>query len=161
MEELEETGALLDGILAVVHPALFQNARAAKAKLLKRMGYPDPLVKDWPTHYHGVHLIVNRETLFHRATSGKPGWLGMLITLGTYGESAVLSLRNLGVSVPYDAGTIALVSDWVVVRGVGPVEDGTDRICYSWAMNEPICESYRIEFDDWAKYTPLDTIAES
>ena len=153
MSELDETGQLLDGILAVAHPELFKHAGRLKATMVKNNPSWASIISQWPTHYLAAHLIVNRESLFHRDPKATPGWLDMLASLGTEGdESSILSLRTLGVSIPYGTGTIALINGAVVVHGVPPVIG--DRICYAWGMNRHIFEYYSIYFPDWA-FVPI------
>ena len=148
MVDLEETSAILDAILAIVHPALY---RVACHVLEKFRGLEDRFadaVRLWPTCFNVLHVIVNRESPFHRDTSARAGWLDMLISLGTYGGSgAIMALRNLGVSVAYKTGSIVLITSRVVMHGVPPVP--ADRICYAWFMKDVVHHRMGVPDPGW------------
>ncbi len=137
--DVAETGAILDGILSIVHPALYDSA----------VEFQGTNPAEWPTCYHGVEVIANREALFHRHVNGRPGWLDMLCTVGEYKEDAVLALRSLGASVPYDPGSIVLLDGSLVVHGVPHVEG--DRLAYVWVMSRHVLAQHDAPpGPDWA-----------
>ena len=147
MSEMQESGGLLDGILAVTHPKLY----AAGRQLMKHLSLGNDLVRavvsEWPSVFHAVHVIVNRETLYHRDNNGRPGWYDLLLSLGTYGEEAVLSLRTFGVSLPYDTGSVVTLCSRIIAHGVPAVPP--DRICLAWLMKDNILSYYDIPAPEW------------
>ena len=106
------------------------------------------IVDLWPSVYHAVHVIVNRETICHRDLNGLPGWYDMLVSVGDYGEAALMSARTLGVSLPYDSGTVVMLCSRLITHGVPPVPP--DRICLAWLMRDGILAHYKIHGVDWS-----------
>ncbi|KAI0707022.1 hypothetical protein C8Q76DRAFT_696335 [Earliella scabrosa] len=96
MSAIQETGCLLDGILAATHPSLYDAGRNLMERLYSDGGLARDIVEMWPSVYHAVHVIVNRETIYHRDLNGLPGWYDMLVSVGDYGEAAILSAKTLG-----------------------------------------------------------------
>lgn len=135
---MDETGGLLDGILAVTHPQLYAVSQALvdAIRVDPRCPAASQGMANWPTSFNSVQVIVNRQSLLHRDKNTSPGWVDLLLTLGTYGQQAVLELHNLGVSLPYDTGTIAVICSRIIRHGV-PEVDG-DRICLAYYMVETV-----------------------
>lgn len=75
----------------------------------------------WPAVFNAVQLISNRETPFHRDTSGQATWLDLLISLGDYSEGTIV-FRNLGIQVAYSPGSAVLMGGFLVHHGVAKVE---------------------------------------
>nr|VWP01973.1 Cytochrome P450 monooxygenase AKT7 (EC (AK-toxin biosynthesis protein 7) [Ganoderma boninense] len=134
MHAFETAGGLLDGILAVAHPALYEESQVVAEQVFRNFGACRSLLSHWPTCFSSTQVIVNRSSPLHRDISGRIGWLELLLTLGTYGDEAVLQLRNLGVSLPYTTGSVALLCGRQILHGVPTV--GGDRICYAFYMNK-------------------------
>lgn len=136
MAEMEETGGLLDGILAVTHPELYRVSQELIRNILAEGTRASEVMRLWPTSFNSVQFIINRLSLLHRDKNTRAGWVDLLLTLGTYGQKALLELHNLGVSVPYDSGTIAVLCSRVIRHGVARVEG--DRLCYALYMVENV-----------------------
>ena len=114
---------------------------------LLRNGQARSVVSEWPSVFHAVHIIVNRETLYHRDSNGCPGWYDLLLSLGTYGEEAVFSVRTFGVSLPYDTGSVVMLCSRIVAHAVPAVP--ADRICLAWLMKDNILSYYDIAAPEW------------
>ena len=141
-----ESGALFGAILRVAHPELYQAARTA-AKLAAQAHPKVRLaLEQWPTVFHAVLLICNRETPYHRDVSGNPAWFDLLASLGTYGQ-ATLALRNLGMQIAYTPGSVVLLSGMLIHHGVAKVKP--DRICYAWYMSEVLHENFGMNNVPW------------
>ncbi len=149
MAAMVETAGLLDGILAVAHPDLYLAAIAVQRKLSEKVADIRERIIKWPTVYNAIQVLVNRQTVHHRDTATRPGWLDMCLTLGSYGETAVMSFRNLGVCVPYDTGSIALVASRVVIHAVPKVP--ADRVAYAFFMSDAVHEWVGVEDPGWSK----------
>ena len=143
MRHFQVVGGLLDGILAVAHPALYEASIRLMTKLFADHPASRAVVSEWPSCYSAVQIIVNRQSVRHRDVSGAPGWLDLLLTLGSYGEKAVMELRNLGASLSYDAGSAVLLSARLVVHGVPKVP--TDRVCLALYMDQDVFEWADVE----------------
>lgn len=144
-----DTGGLLDGILAVAHPRLYAAAKEVQRRLCERVAEIREHVINWPTVYNAIQVMVNRETVHHRDTTTRPGWFDMCATVGSYGETAVMSFRNLGVCVPYDTGSVALVASRVVIHAVPRVPP--DRIAYVFFMCDAVHKWLAVEDPGWTK----------
>ena len=144
MEEFQTCGGLLDGILAVTHPELYRQALAVSEEVFRTFGACRGQLSLWPSCFSSVQVIVNRSSPIHRDLSGYHGWLELLLTLGTYGETAILELRNLGVSVPYPPGSVAMLCSRQILHGVPTVAG--DRICYAWYMNKQLFRKVDAEY---------------
>ena len=127
---MEESGAFVSAILRVMHP---EQYNAGLLSLQKACKFPEveEALRIWPSIYHSVQVISNRETPYHRDTSADATWLDLLFSLGTYGK-ATFSARNLGFQMAYTTGTAVGLSSMMVHHGVAPVPP--DRICYAWFM---------------------------
>lgn len=143
--DMRESGALLSAILRVAHPDLYDAGRASLARLSTIDGLGDG-ISEWPTVFNAVQLISNRETPYHRDTSGRAEWYDMLMSLGTY-RRAALVLRNLGLQVAYKPGSMALLSGLTVHHGVAEVEP--DRLCYAWYMADAVHGNFNIPDVSW------------
>lgn len=142
---MKESGVLISAILSVAHPALFRAGQAAM-RTLAGVDTVSHALASWPTVFDKVHLICNRESPYHRDSSGLPTWYDLIMTLGSY-RWGTLALRNLGVQVSYRPGTIALISAYLIHHGVGPV--GPDWICYSWFMCKEVHQNHGVEDVPW------------
>nr|VWP01972.1 Sigma-70 region 2 [Ganoderma boninense] len=143
MREFQTSGALLDGILAVTHPALYQEALAVAEEVYRKHGACRATLSIWPSAFNSVQVISNRSTPVHRDVGGRAGWLELLLTLGRYGETGILELRTLGVSVPYSSGSVAMLCSRQVLHGV-PTVPG-DRVCYAWYMNKHLFKKVKAD----------------
>ena len=148
MTDMQETCQILDGILAVTHPALYAAGRRLMQRLYQDDARARAVVEQWPSVYHAVHIIVNRETIYHRDVNGLPGWYDMLLSVGDYGEEAVFSMRSLGVCVPYDSGSIVMVCSRIVLHGVPPVPN--TRVCFAWLMRDIVLDYHSVHGAEWS-----------
>ena len=151
MNRLDETGGIIDGILAVVHPELYRAGQEVMRCVHVADGGKTAIAGRWPTVCHAAQVIVNRETIFHRDTNGLPGWYDVLASVGSYGERAVFAMRTLGVSVPYDSGSMMAVCARVIMHAVPAVPP--DRVCYAWLMRELVMDYYKVPKPGWCMLT--------
>lgn len=136
---MRESGALISAILRVAHPNLYRagrealrSAAEANANIMNALSY-------WPTVFHSLQVISNRETPYHRDVSGEAEWMDLLISLGSY-RQATLALRNVGMQVAYKPGSVVLLSGKIVHHGVSRVEP--DRLCYAWYMTDALHRNF-------------------
>ena len=148
MSAMEETGGLLEGILAVTHPSLYNTGLTIFQLLSHTVPKLREIISAWPLIFNSCHIIVNRLSIHHRDWSTNIGWQDMLITLGTYGETGVMIMRNLGVTIPYDAGSVVMLSSPTVVHAVPQVPP--DRISYALFMSDSTHDYVRQESPSWA-----------
>ncbi|RPD69135.1 hypothetical protein L226DRAFT_472340, partial [Lentinus tigrinus ALCF2SS1-7] len=151
MKAMQNHSGLLDGVLAVAHPALYRAGVEVRRKLSMQASELRQYLTMWPSVFNAVQVIINRMTIHHRDVSGRPGWMDMLLSMGTYGERGVMSFRNLSVSVPYDTGSVVLVNSKVVIHSVPQVPP--DRICYAFFMLDFVHSWVGQEDSGWSKIT--------
>lgn len=156
---MAEVCAVIDGILAIIHPKLAHAGASAMAKIKKEAASrssDDPhsasssSISCWPTVFNAIHVICNRATIYHRDKNALPGWFDGLLSVGDYERGAVLSFRNLGFCVPYDSGSLAFLSSRVVVHGV-PDVDG-NRLCLAFIMDESVHSHYQVPSPGWSRF---------
>ncbi|TFK80112.1 hypothetical protein K466DRAFT_504442, partial [Polyporus arcularius HHB13444] len=145
-----ESGGLLDGILAVTHPALYQAALEAQLRVSWRVPSLREQIASWPSAFTCVQLLINRLTIHHRDTTGRPGWFDMLLSIGTYGEKGIMQFRNLGAAVPNESGSVVMVASSVVIHAVPQVPP--DRLCYALFIQDAVHEWARVEDPGWSKH---------
>lgn len=142
MVEFEESGGLLDGILAVAHPELYAAAQDLMTKLSTVHAPSTFLMHTWPSSFTSIQVIANRQTPLHRDMSSKPGWLDLLLSLGNYGQDVILEVRSLGISLLYRSGSIVPLSSKLLLHGIPRVH--LDRVCYALYLNKAVFESLKI-----------------
>lgn len=147
MSAVVDCGGLLDGILAVTHPSLYRAALALNRTIMEDHPACTSAMSQWPFCFNAAHIVVNRSTPLHRDTSSRPEWFDLLLSLGTYGRTAVMAMRTLGICVPYDAGSVVTLSSQLVLHGVPEVPP--DRICYALLMSDAVHEWFGQEAPGW------------
>ena len=140
---MEESGGLLDGIHAVTHPESYSICRHLADRVFTTLPDTRRAQSLWLSVQTHFHLIVNRETLIHRDVMGPGRSFDMLLTMGTYGRKAIMELRNLGVSVPYDPGSMVVLAARIISHGVPRVPP--DRICYAMYQNEGVFRWFGVQ----------------
>lgn len=86
------------------------------------------LLEFWSSPFHCMQLIINRETLNHRDTSGWTFGYDLLATFGDY-NNGVLSLPTIGINCEYNPGTVTALMGKLIVHGVAPVNG--ERFCFA------------------------------
>lgn len=132
---MKESGALFSALLRVAHPEQFEAGYETLFRAGERFTRVSEALQTWPLVYHGLHILSNRQTPFHRDTSAQPTWFDMLITLGSY-DRAQLAARNLGMQMSYRPGTAVMLSSFLVHHGVSEVPP--DRLCYAFFMSRAL-----------------------
>lgn len=148
MAQIDDTFALLEGVLRVVHPRLRKSSQNVAAHILGSDPICGNAMMDWPSSFQKIQIISNRQSIYHRDISGLPGWFDFLLTLGTYGQQGVLSLLNLGVSLPYRSGTLVALVASAVIHGVPEVQP--DRLCYALFMCKHLFQYYKQDDAGWS-----------
>ena len=142
MIAFEESGGLIDGILAVISPELYASAQELMVKLCTAHPPSIFLMQSWPSCFTSIEVISNRQTPWHRDLSSMPGWLDLLLSLGSYGENAVLEVPSLGISLPYDSGSVVPIMTKLLLHRVPRVAG--DRLCYAFYLKKAVFESFQM-----------------
>ena len=150
MVAFEESGGLVDGILAVISPELYASAQELMVKLCTAHPPSIFLMQAWPSCFTSIEVISNRQTPWHCDLSSMPGWPDVLLSLGSYGENAILAVPTLGISLPYDSGSVVPMTTKLLLHGAPRVVG--DRVCYAFYLKRAVFESLEV---------PLVTMASS
>ena len=142
MVAFEESGGLVDGILAVISPELYASAQELMVKLCTAHAPSIFLMQTWPSCFSSIEVISNRQTPWHRDLSSMPGWPDILLSVGSYGENAVLEVPTLGISLPYDSGSVVPMTTKLLLHGAPRVVG--DRVCYAFYLKKAVFESLEI-----------------
>lgn len=142
MVAFEESGGLIDGILAVIHPELYSSAQELMTKLCTAHPPSIVLMQSWPSCFTSIEVIANHQTPWHRDLSSLPGWFDFLLSLSSYGENAILELPSLSISLPYDSGSVVPIMTKLLLHGVPRVAG--DRLCYAFYLKKAVFESFQM-----------------
>ena len=134
LQDLSLLAGVLNGILLVTHPGQHQWLSDMLEELFKR----DPSIATWPFISTACQFIANRDTLYHRDQHSCLGFYDLLMTFGDYGLEGFLGLRSLGVSLPYDSGTVVLLLARLIEHGVPRIRG--QRFCLSLFNRADVCK---------------------
>ncbi|KAI0070516.1 hypothetical protein K474DRAFT_1631723 [Panus rudis PR-1116 ss-1] len=127
---MKEAGAIISGILRIIHPEQYRMAYEMRSELL-RQDHVASTLRRWPYIFSALSLISNRETPLHRDRSGRHEWYDILISVGNYAR-AEFQLSSLGFRTDNTPGTLLAFSGSAIRHGAGEA-DG-DRACYALYM---------------------------
>lgn len=82
---MTECGGLLDGILAVAHPELYQKSLSLCRTITDTHPQSSEIMALWPFCFNAAQIIVNWQTIMHRDTGSRAEWYDLLLTMGSYG----------------------------------------------------------------------------
>ncbi|KAI1797490.1 hypothetical protein LXA43DRAFT_877771, partial [Ganoderma leucocontextum] len=98
------------------------------------------ILGDWLFIHSSTQIITNRVAPYHRDRSSPISFHNMLLMMETYEEQAVMDLWNLGVSVPYELGTMLSLAARLVSHGAPMCH--ADCICYAQFAPLALCEKF-------------------
>ena len=130
MRSFMEVGAVLSGILRIMHPDQYRLGRDTIGTLRQYAHVREALMK-WPTVFSAITLIANRACPMHREPKGHFQLFDLLVSVGTH-TCAPLMVQPFGVQVKNSPGTICGFSGRFCRHGV-TFADGA-RIAYALYM---------------------------
>ena len=154
--DMFETCTFIDAILDIIDPRLARVGRDVMDKIKAdaaarhsddRHHKATAQIQSWPTVFNAVQIICNRASIYHRDSNAPQGWFDGLLSVGEYEQRLVLSLRNLGICVPYDSGSLCFLSSKVVVHGVPDVD--RNRLCIAFFMDDSVHHHYQAPSPGW------------
>jgi len=138
---------ILNDILKLVHPDLYDSGK----KALARLG-DDELTsaasKKWKSVFTGISIIANRRTQLHVDHFGSHKWFDMIVNLGTC-TNAWFEFPELGLRLKYNPGAVVLFSGNLFTHGVNEWGDG-DRLCYAMFMRQEVLSRFGLEDVGWS-----------
>ena len=81
MRAFQETGGMLDGILAVTHPELYRTSQDLMIKVWHESAVSRPIISIWPSCFTSLDIVVNRSTPGHRDKRRIPGAFDLSVLL--------------------------------------------------------------------------------
>lgn len=144
MRESADAGAIISGILRVMHPDQYRMAWEVMNRL--RIMRPLEALFRWPTIFNAATIVANRQCPLHRDAEGTYPCYDMLVSVGEY-EVAPLHLSSLGFKIPNGPGTVAGFSGKVVRHGVA--DAAGNRIGHAYYVRESLREFLRIRPTGW------------
>lgn len=144
MEDFADAGALMSGIMRVMHPDQYRMAWEMMVRL--KSVRPLAALHTWPTLFNAVTIVANRQCPLHREPEGSYPWYDILVSIGSY-KTAPMYLRSLGFQVLNGPGTIVGFSGKTVCHGVA--DAAGHRICHAFYMRESIQDFLGVRPANW------------
>jgi hypothetical protein len=92
-------------------------------------------IMNWASVFNVATIICNRSTPPHKDPKCQPEALGVMMSVGEYGE-VVMVFPNLGIRLGYDSGTM-VATCCRIVRHAVDVDRG-DRVMWAWYMRDTV-----------------------
>ena len=141
MRQFREIGAILSGILRIMHPDQYRLG-IQTLRAMEQFPKVKEALKQWPTPFSAIAIIANRASPMHREQRGHFQLFDVLLSVGTYG-TAPLMVEPLGIQMKNGPGTVYAFSGRLCRHGVA-FADGA-RTCYALYMRPEItrfCDVY-------------------
>ncbi|KAF5334254.1 hypothetical protein D9611_014586 [Ephemerocybe angulata] len=132
IRSLQEYNALVGGMLAVIHPDLYDVALATWKTIhhcpagSTRPDRVQELLGIWASPFTAISLIVNRETPIHKDRLGGQNYLDAVATFGNY-VNGRFEIPALGMRFRYNPGCVIFLNSYNFAHGASRVEG--ERYC--------------------------------
>jgi hypothetical protein len=149
---MHESFALMGVFLNITHPNLYQARRQVYEKIVEDTAVVKEgdavlgVLQDWTSPFSGYGLISNCTTPLHWDNNSQGAWYDLLTTIGPYSQSTLL-LKNLGLELQYNSGTMVALLGKLVRHGTTEVEG--NRICIAQYMRDNVHEHLGIKSPGW------------
>ena len=114
--------ALIEGILSIIQPSLFDmgvqalQALESDPKLCDNPERLREVLEFWHVPFSGISVISNRVTPLHCDTGGRAEWMDLLLALGEY-DNGRFGVPAFGYTFKYNPGTIVALSSKIFRHG--------------------------------------------
>jgi hypothetical protein len=148
IEAVTDTEASINDIFSLIAPQLHSDGIRSLQRA--QANFPThPGISSWPSKFNGISVIVNRKTVFHRDSGGRPEWYDLLFAAGTY-KRATLDIPDIGARFDYNPGTVIALCGRVFRHGVVSW-DGGERICYAHYMRNNVLHRQGMKNSSWVE----------
>jgi len=151
VSQMEDTFALLGGILSIINPAQFnvgitcvESFGNQPEKIAKRE-HLQGLLKAWTSPYPSCSLMNNRDSPLHRDNGGGYSSMDLLTSVGEYTDGR-LFLPGLGLEFAYGSGSVVGIAGRVVQHGASA---HGERLCIAQYFRENVLEALEIPEPGW------------
>lgn len=145
MRKFTPTGALLSGILRIMHPDQYRMGYEVMQRLLRCSQVFDVLCQ-WPCIFNAITTISNRCSPMHRDTKGSFHLFDIVISTGQY-HTAPFTIEPIGIQFPNTPGSICSLSGMAFQHGAA-VADGA-RICHALYMRKSLQTFTNVRPPSW------------
>lgn len=154
LQENEEFAALCGGLLAIIHPLLYDRGRevfrrlSEDADLVRQPEFLSRALAAWQSPWSGLAIIANRRSVEHRDVNSRVSWYDLLVTMGQY-EPLNLRLPGLGLELAYGPGTAVCLGGRLALHEVLPAQG--NRISFAWFMRDCVHDRMGLHGETWHK----------
>jgi hypothetical protein len=151
MAEIEETCALLGGILAVINPAQYTAGLSCIREIGNRQNeiakaeHLQELLEVWTSPYNVFSVMNNRNSPLHRDNGGAYSTMDLLTSVGEYRNGRFM-VPGVGVEMSNRSGTVIALAGRVVRHG-GKC-DG-ERLCIAQYTRQNVYNKLGIAEPGW------------
>lgn len=131
LQDIDPVEWLLNAVLQIVHPEMYEASSKAASLLLQELDSPLPT---WPTVYSCVDIIANRLTPQHVDRGGALSFYDHLISLGE-SHDARFELDDFKAVFAYQLGTSVLFPGKVLAHSVPEWSQGERLVIAHYAKD--------------------------
>ena len=143
---MQETNALIGGILSVIHNDQFVRGHKTRRTLRNRPGLED-LLRIWPSPFTAVQVINNRACPKHRDPGSSYSSLDIIATVGDF-TGGTLSLADLRLELKQRPGTVTAILGHALHHEVNDWEG--DRVSFVWFLKDDVAKGIRAVAPRWS-----------
>ncbi|KAK7680056.1 hypothetical protein QCA50_017002 [Cerrena zonata] len=144
-DEFFECGAILSGVLRIMHPDQYRMGYEV-LKHLSSLQQVERALSRWPSIFNAITLISNRHCPMHRDNKGSFHLFDILVSTGSY-SNAMFCCTPLGIQIGNTPGTIIGFSGTAFRHGVAQA-DGA-RVCHAFYMRGSLQEFSNVRPCSW------------
>lgn len=144
--DIEDTAALLGGIMAVINPGQYNagvaciEAIANSRDNIEKAEFLGELLQVWSSPFNVISVMNNRDSPLHRDNGGGYSTMDLLLSVGEY-RNCRFSVPGVGAELWNRTGTVIALAGRVVRHGASA--DG-ERLCVAHYTRETVCQAFQI-----------------
>lgn len=145
LSAMEETQALVTGILRIMHPELYHTSCEAMERIRKDSRFRDS-IDNWGSPFTAMSIIVNRHCEVHRDGKSRNPYFDILASVGDFDVVDFL-LDSVGLVVKVQPGGVVGLCGHILSHGAGRC-DG-NRVCHAWYMRSSVHGCMEVDPASW------------
>lgn len=140
LHAMQETSALIGGVLRVIHPAVYQSGLDSMRNKQTVEGVLEVL-QHWHAPFNALSFMANRESSRHRDCKSHPRWYDLMMSIG-HDQDTVLRVDGLGLRLAYPSGTFTAFSGKTMMHEVD--EGEAERVCLAYYMQTAVHDKQNV-----------------